>query len=368
MDSQESSGGGKTTLFIVVFFLCVISAVVGYFQFSLSSQRAEAEKELKELQQKTQADIAAAKSEEEKREIQRKAELEGERIKMKAQSDAEKATMKAQSDAEKKALSEREAKLKAAEATVKKKLADAAKTVKNAKNLQNQANKAKADADRKKKDADAAMAKAIKSGKDVDKKLAAEKKKLAAAADKKVKAANTAANKAKAKARAEARKALTYKKKLSAAQKKIVKLSDIRGQYIYMVQPRKNDYINLSEVIVYTTGNKKIKIPGKNVTAISIWDGNWKEKHLVDGTNKGFHSGRGYEDEKDWVRINLGKTYPITKIEIRNRVDCCRGRINGMEVYIQDSKKRTVKRLPNLKGAAFINTIDPNGSLGWVQT
>jgi hypothetical protein len=366
MDSQKSSGGGKTTLFIVVFFLCVISAVVGYFQFSLSSQQAEAEKELKELQQKTQADIAAAKSEEEKREIQRKAELEGERIKMKAQSDAEKATMKAQSDAEKKALSKREAKLKAAEAAVKKKLANAAKTVKNAKNLQNQAKKAKADADKKKKDADAAMAKAIKSGKDVDKKLAAEKKKLAAAADKKVKAANKKAADAKKKARAEAKKALAYKIKLNKANKTIKKLSDIRGQYIYIVQPKKNEYINLSEVTVYTTGNKKIKIPGKNVTAISIWDGNWKEKNLVDGTIRGFHSGRGYGDEKDWVRINLGKTYPITKIEIKNRWDCCRGRINGMRVYIQDSRKRTVKTLPKLRGSSYVYRIDPNGSLGWV--
>jgi myosin heavy subunit len=367
MDSQESSGGGKTTLFIVVFFLCVISAVVGYFQFSLSSQRAEAEKELKELQQKTQADIAAAKSEEEKREIQRKADLEGERIKMKAQSDAEKATMKAQSDAEKKALSEREAKLKAAEAAVKKKLADAAKTVKNAKNLQNQAKKVKADADKKKKDADAAMAKAIATGKENDKKLANEKKKIAADANRKVKAANKKAADAKKKAQAEAKKALAYKKKLNEASKTIKKLSDVVGQYIYLEQPNTSEYINLSQIKVWTSNNKMVNIPGENVEAISIHSSGWKPENLVGSPFKQYHS-KWNPTERDWVRVNLGKPTPITKIQIANRRDCCRGRINNITVQILDNKKEVVKTLPKLTGSSFMYTIDPNGSLGWVQT
>ena len=226
MDS-ESSGGGKTTLFIVVFFLCVISAVVGYFQFTMSSQQAEAEKKMKDIQAKAEADMAAAKSDEEKREIQRKADLEVEQAKMKTQTDSERATMKAQTDAEKKALADREAKIKAAEAAVNKKLADAAATVKNAQNLQNQAKKVKADADKKNKDAAAAMAKAVASGKAVDKKLADEKKKLAADAKKKVDAANKKAADATKKAKAEAKKALDLKKKLDG----IPIVVDVRDEY-----------------------------------------------------------------------------------------------------------------------------------------
>ena len=223
MDSQESSGGGGAALYIIVFLLCVISAVVGYFQFTLGSQRAEAERKMKKIQAKAEADMAAAKSEEEKREIQRKAQIESERVKMKAQTDSERATMKAQTDseratmkaqtdAEKKALADREAKIKAAEAAVNKRLADAAARVKNAQNLQNQANAANTDADNKKRAADAAMAKAVASGKAVDKKLADEKKRLADEAQRKVNAANANAAQAAAQARAEANKALGLKK------------------------------------------------------------------------------------------------------------------------------------------------------------
>ena len=201
MDSE--SGGGKTTLYIVVFFLCVISMLSGYFYYAMGSSEAEAQKKLADTQAKAEADMAAAKSEEEKREIQRKADLGLERAKVKVQVDAEK-----------KALAGREAKIKAAEAAVNKKLADAAATVKNAQNLQKQAKVVKADADKKNKDAAAARAKAVASGKEVDKKLADEKKKLADDANKKIDAANKAAADAKAQATAEAKKALDLKKSL----------------------------------------------------------------------------------------------------------------------------------------------------------
>ena len=259
MDSQESSGGGAT-LYIIVFLLCVISAVVGYFQFTLGSQRAEAERKMKEIQTeserkmkeiqaKAEADMASAKSEEEKREIERKAQIESDRVKMKAQADSERAkmkaqtdseraTMKAQTDAEKKALAAREAKIKAAEAAVNKRLADAAARVKNAQNLQNQAKAAKTDADNKKQAADAAMAKAVASGKAVDKKLADEKKRLADEAQRKVNAANANAAQAAAQARAEANKALDLKKQYDQLNKRanmvigtLVRLNAVPGYY-----------------------------------------------------------------------------------------------------------------------------------------
>lgn len=201
--NSQSQGGGKTTLYIVVFFLCVISAIVGYFQYSLTSKQGECDQKVKDIQAKAAADLRSAKTDEEKREIQRKADLEIERAKIKTASDAEK-----------KALADREAKIKAAEAAVNKKLADATATVKNAQKLQDDAKKVKADADKKKKDADAAMAKAVASGNAVDKKLADEKKRLADEADKKVAEANKKAEDEKKKAQAEAKKALDLKGQL----------------------------------------------------------------------------------------------------------------------------------------------------------
>ena len=242
MDS-ESGGGGKTTLFIVVFFLFVISAVVGYFQYTMTSQQAEAEQKIKDIQAKAAAEMSTAKTEEEKREIQRKADLELEQAKMKTQTDAERAKLKAQTDAEKKALASREAKIKAAEAAVNKKMADAAARVKNAQNLQNQAKKVKADADKKNKDAAAAMAKAVASGKAVDKKLADEKKKLAADAKKKVDAANKAAATAKAQATAEAKKALTLKTQLSRVTgelKQVTQFADILAKDLVAKFPHRS--------------------------------------------------------------------------------------------------------------------------------
>jgi hypothetical protein len=354
MDSE--SGGGKTTLYIVVFFLCVISMLSGYFYYAMGSSEAEAQKKLADIQTKAEADMAAAKSEEEKREIQRKADL-----------GLEQAKMKAQTDAEKKALASREAKIKAAEAAVNKKLADAAATVKNAQNLQNQAKKVKADADKKNKDAAAAMAKAVASGKAVDKKLADEKKKLAADAKKKVDTANKAAAAAKAQATAEAKKALAYKKELSAAQKAIVKLSDVVGQYIYLEQPNTSQVINLSQIRVWTSGNKGVNIPGNNVKAVSVYGSAWKPKNLVGSSTAQYHS-KVIPTVRDWVRVNLGKPIPITKIQIVNRRDCCRDRINNMKVQILDNKKKVVKTLPKLTGSSFVYTIDPNGTLGWVKT
>ena len=250
MDSQESSGGGSATLYIIVFLLCVISAVVGYFQFTMSSQQAEAEKKMKDIQAKAEADMTAAKSEEEKREIQRKADLE-----------LEQAKMKVQTDAEKKALADREAKIKAAEAAVNKKLADAVARVKNAQNLQNQAKKVKADADKKNKDAAAAMAKAVASGKAVDKKLADEKKKLAADAKKKVDAANKAASAAKAQATAEAKKALNLKKSLDQVSGRLNEMrqfTDILARDLVAKFPYRSSQMDYpgNDVIVSNFGGK----------------------------------------------------------------------------------------------------------------
>ena len=135
---------------------------------------------------------------------------------------------------------------------------------------------------------------------------------------------------------------------------------------IYLEQPNTAEYINLSQIKVWTSKNKGVKIPGKNVEAISQYNSGWKPANLVGSPSAQYHSKKN-TTERDWVRVNLGKPMPITKIEIANRRDCCRGRINNMKVQILDNKKKVVKNLPKLTGSSFKYTIDPNGSLGWVK-
>ena len=195
----QKSGGGKTTLYIVVFFLCVISAMAGAFYFMMGQKDAASAKKLEDLKRKAEADMAAAKSEEEKREIARKAEI-----------DAQKAT-----------LSAKEEMLKKAQARVDAELSEAAKRVREAKELQRKAADAAADADTKQKEADEAMKKAEETNDANAKKLAEEKKKLADEAAAKVAKAKAEAKKATDKAKAEAKKATDLQKRLKGAEAKL---------------------------------------------------------------------------------------------------------------------------------------------------
>ena len=196
----QKSGGGKTTLYIVVFFLCVISIMAGTFYFMLGKKDSDSAKKLKELQAKAQADMAAAKSEEEKREIQRKAELDAEKAKLKL----------------------KEEMLKKAQARVDTELSDAAKRVREAKELQRKAGDIKAYADGLKRDAEEAMKKAEETKDANAKKLAEEKKRLADIADKKVAEANAKAAKAVNDAKAVAKKATDLQKRLNGAEAKLL--------------------------------------------------------------------------------------------------------------------------------------------------
>lgn len=182
----QKSGG--SSVYIVVFFMCVISVMAGAFYYMLGQKDAESAKKL-----------AAAKSEEEKREIQRKADLE-----------AQKATLAA-----------KEEMLKKAQARVDSELADAAKRVRDAKELQRKAMDVATDAANKKKEADEAMKKAEETNDANAKKLAEEKKKLADEAAAKVAEAEKKAQEALDQAKASAKKATDLQKRVDGAEAKL---------------------------------------------------------------------------------------------------------------------------------------------------
>lgn len=196
----QTSSGGKSTLYIVVFFLCVISVMAGSFYFMLGSKDADISSKLKELQARTQADLEAAKSEEAKREIKLKADIE-----------AQKATLKANEEM-----------LKKAQARVDIELADAAKRVRDAKELQRQAQNIVADAAIKEKEAAEAMKKANETNDANAKKLADEKKKLSDEAAKQVAEAEKKAKDAIAEAKIVATKVTDLQTRLNQAEAKML--------------------------------------------------------------------------------------------------------------------------------------------------
>jgi actin-related protein len=206
----QKSGGGKTTLYIVVFFLCVISAMAGTFYFMMGQKDAAAAKQLSDLKKKAESDMAAAKSEQEKREIARKAEIEAERVKMQAKAKAKDEVLKA-----------REEQLKRAEARVNSELDKAAKKVREADELKRDAGNKRTEALKRLAEAKEAMKKAEETNDANLKKLAEEKKRIAADAARKVKAADQKAAQARAQAAAQAKKATDLNKRLGQVSAKL---------------------------------------------------------------------------------------------------------------------------------------------------
>ena len=211
MDTMNSeSSGGKTTLYIVVFFLCVISAMSGYFYFTINSAEAEAQKKIEKIQASAKQELATAKSEAEKREIAQKAAFE-----------TAKARVEATAKAKESALKSREARLKASEAAVGKRLRDASASVARAKKYEREAAATRRKAQNLANQANAAMKRAKASGKAADIKLANEKKRLLKEYQKQVAAANKRVTVARNQAKAEARKALALNNRLRQAEGKL---------------------------------------------------------------------------------------------------------------------------------------------------
>jgi hypothetical protein len=190
--APAKSGGGKTTLYIVIFFLCVISVMAGAFYFQMQSAASASEGKLKSL-----------KSDFEKSQIQAAADEKTRSAELRAKVQA------------------REEQLKKLEEKVNADLQAAAKAVKDANNLKKAAQDTATDAAKRLEEAEAAQKKAEATGKENDKKLAAEKKRLADEAAKKVAAANERADDQAKKARAEAKKASDLKKNLDKANAKM---------------------------------------------------------------------------------------------------------------------------------------------------
>ena len=96
-------------------------------------------------------------------------------------------------------------------------------------------------------------------------------------------------------------------------------------------------YMNLTGVAVYTSYNgANIINPGMTATSNSIYPptAQYGPSSMLDNnSNTIYHSGG---NEFPYVLIDLGAEYSIHKVELQNRVDCCRGRIAGGRLLLLD--------------------------------
>lgn len=94
MAAAPAKKGGNTTLYIVIFFLCVISVMAGTFHFQTQSAAAKAAAELEKIQADTAAKMAAAQSDFEKQQIQAEAAEKARSAQLKANVQAREAQLK----------------------------------------------------------------------------------------------------------------------------------------------------------------------------------------------------------------------------------------------------------------------------------
>jgi hypothetical protein len=111
------------------------------------------------------------------------------------------------------------------------------------------------------------------------------------------------------------------------------------GRYVKIEQPVVGP-MNLAEVQVFSTDGQTNIALNKKVTQSSVYDERqFPPSNLVDGNPNNFAHTTG--QDQPWVQIDLGNDYPITKVVVYNRVDCCQDRINGAVIGIIDSNMNT---------------------------
>ena len=109
--------------------------------------------------------------------------------------------------------------------------------------------------------------------------------------------------------------------------------SNMLGRYITL-QYNRVECLNLGEIEVYSDkGTKNIVTPQMRVTKPSGYSGDgFPVRNYTDGNPGTFVHTSCYD--VPWITIDLGRVYPIYRIVIKNRVDCCQWRILGSYLFI----------------------------------
>ena len=101
---------------------------------------------------------------------------------------------------------------------------------------------------------------------------------------------------------------------------------------VSLERPSSGDAINLAEIMLYDERN--MVIPASNMTAnLNPPLAGYPARNMIDGDLNNFAHTRDKEPSPlQYIRIVLNNPMKISKIVVKNRVDCCRDRISGIDV------------------------------------
>ncbi|KAK2887366.1 hypothetical protein Q8A67_015594 [Cirrhinus molitorella] len=122
----------------------------------------------------------------------------------------------------------------------------------------------------------------------------------------------------------------------------------IKGRYVNIFLPGKEKTLTLCEVEVYAEKEElqSICVPrnralqGKAVQS-STYDEQGYAQNAIDGKEESVYSlgscSHTEEQNDPWWRVDLKKSYSVTRVIITNREDCCSDRIKGAQIRIGNS-------------------------------
>ena len=118
----------------------------------------------------------------------------------------------------------------------------------------------------------------------------------------------------------------------------------IRARYIrfqYATTSGSARYMNLAGVKLYTSlAGSNIINSSMATSALDYHPAPFLPSYLVDNNdNTMYHAGG---DPNPWVMVDLGSEQFIYKVELTNRIDCCRHRIGGLTLQLRNNSGTTI--------------------------
>lgn len=129
-----------------------------------------------------------------------------------------------------------------------------------------------------------------------------------------------------------------------------------KARYIRLEQKVAPFCLNILWIKVYTrdsNGQDVLISKNKPATSRSVLNSDnytfgTKNIHLYEPQNSIAHQGL-YHSEcvgvPEWIEIDLEQEYPVSRIQIGNRLECCKERIVNSEIIVSDTQKSEIWRM-----------------------